>query len=97
MSDAHCADAGVTTICNLTTHLCGCPNGETACTTGGGRGTDGATMTACYNTQTDNAHCGACGNACNMNQVCVAGNCQQGEGGTPPVDAPPIDVVTPPG
>jgi hypothetical protein len=90
MIDAECADAGAASVCNLTTHTCGCPAGETLCTTGGGRGGDGAVTTGCYNTQTDNAHCGMCNNACNMNQACTAGVCGMGEGGT-------TDVVTPPG
>jgi hypothetical protein len=89
MNDAHCADAGVTNICNLTTHTCGCPTGQTVCTTGGGRGGDGATTTGCYDTETDPAHCGACNTACNMNQTCSAGNCVNNEAGTTDVTVPP--------
>jgi hypothetical protein len=92
MTDAHCMgpDAGPTTTCNLTTHLCGCPTGQTLCTTGGGRGGDGSITSGCYNTQTDNAHCGNCMTVCNMNETCIAGNCENNEAGIP-------DAVTPPG
>jgi hypothetical protein len=90
LNDAECADAGTGDVCNLTTHTCGCAGGLTQCTTGGGRGSDGAVTTACYDTQTDDAHCGNCNTACNMNQTCSAGNCVMREGGT-------TDVVVPPG
>jgi hypothetical protein len=74
LNDSHCADAG-TSVCNLTTHTCGCTGGQTACTTGGGRGGDGAVSTGCFDTQTDESHCGSCNNACNASQDCIAGNC----------------------
>jgi hypothetical protein len=31
---------------------------------------------ACINLQTDAANCGACGNACDAGEICVAGSCQ---------------------
>jgi hypothetical protein len=40
-----------------------CPIGQTACS-----GT-------CIDTQTDNANCGGCGNACSAGQTCMAGVC----------------------
>jgi hypothetical protein len=44
--------------------------GNTACTTG-------LTIcgTGCVDTQTNNAHCGACGNACSATRSCQAGKC----------------------
>jgi hypothetical protein len=30
----------------------------------------------CVDTQTDAADCGACGRACNADQLCIAGNCR---------------------
>jgi hypothetical protein len=90
LDDTHCADAGVANICNLTTHQCGCPTGQTLCTSGGGRGGDGATTTGCYDTQTDETHCGGCNMNCNANQTCTGGNCVNNEAGT-------MDTVTPPG
>jgi hypothetical protein len=88
MADAHCGDGGE--ICNLTTHQCGCPTGLNLCTTGGGRGGDGAVTSGCYNLQTDPTHCGGCTTVCNMNETCTAGDCVNNDAGT-------TDTVTPPG
>jgi hypothetical protein len=49
-------------------------------TTGGAAGTCGAGLTrckgACTNTDTDEAHCGACDGACDFGQVCTNGDCE---------------------
>ena len=89
MQDTDCTDAGATNTCNLTTHQCGCPTGQTFCM-GGGRG-DAATPSACYNTQTDPQHCGNCNTTCDMNETCSAGNCVTNDAGGP------ADTGTPPG
>ncbi|MEZ4394476.1 MAG: MXAN_6577-like cysteine-rich protein [Polyangiales bacterium] len=46
---------------------CGCPTGETSCTTG--------MVTACVNLQTNASNCGRCGTACASGQRCTAGAC----------------------
>ena len=42
---------------------CACPEGDTLC------------AGACVDTETDAAHCGACGVACNSLEICVDGDC----------------------
>jgi hypothetical protein len=49
-----------------------CQSNETLCGSDGGAD---ASSPYCANTRTDQANCGACGNACPAGQVCSAGQC----------------------
>jgi hypothetical protein len=50
-----------------------CPTGTTACPSHVGFG---GADNSCVNTDTDYFNCGACGNICGLNRVCVAGTCR---------------------
>jgi hypothetical protein len=80
LSNNHCGDAA--SVCNDATHKCDCAVGRTLCTISGGRGGgDAATVTACYDTQTDRSHCGNCATVCDLNETCLAGDCVGAGGG----------------
>ena len=53
--------------------VCGCPEGKTRCNL------------RCVNLQTNERHCGSCGNRCDDGQECVRGECGGGE----PICNPP--------
>jgi hypothetical protein len=57
-----CVQGACTAVTN------GCPNGTTAC--------NGACLSA-TTLASDPLHCGSCNNACNNDEVCVAGQCSQ--------------------
>ena len=64
--------------CGPTAAVCGgatprCENGVCVAQCSGGFDTCG---NACVNPDTDPDHCGGCGNACNNDEVCVQGNCE---------------------
>src|SRR5262249_8812183 len=50
-----------------------CPAGTMACPSHVGFG---GVANSCVNTNTDYFNCGACGNVCGINRVCVAGTCR---------------------
>jgi hypothetical protein len=66
------AGNGVGSISNLELKLLTgperCPAGEVLCG-------DGSAAPACVDTSSSNEHCGACGNACGVGEICSAGVC----------------------
>jgi len=76
-STAHCGACG--TVCSFANAAATCTSGACAlgaCATGFGN-CDGNAANGCEtNTQSSNAHCGACGRACAAATACVAGACQ---------------------
>jgi formylglycine-generating enzyme required for sulfatase activity len=87
-SYAYCADtAHDPSHCGACGNVCpALPNATTSCTVGqcalqechaGFGNCDGDAGNGCErNLQTDNAHCGACGNRCAVGQVCSSGSCR---------------------
>ncbi len=55
---------------NCEDNVTACVMGRTACGADKGR-------SSCFNLQTDPTHCGACGTACAVDQLCIAGTCRK--------------------
>ncbi|MSP23798.1 MAG: hypothetical protein EXR75_01270 [Myxococcales bacterium] len=92
-----CVAATCATVCVGGTTLCKAGSGSGAGGSGGGNGAggaDGADTDICVDTMSTTQHCGGCGKACPVGQVCQGGACLTdcAGGATKCQDANKIDV-----